>query len=149
LTNVLHNFDKLYLQLYLINIMPEWGARSGIAFEAWSIRVETAEDLYATKTMLQRAGQYLSAMRKALSALSKGLKRSARQRRCLSGLTLHVGLRPARAFLFSTKPRLSLLLCCYTLYLSFVTLCFAQILHVPSFETMHAPFGDSGKQVLR
>jgi hypothetical protein len=52
-------FDKVYLPLYLSNIFPELGSTLGYCIEALSIPVETAEDLYATKTPLQRAGQYL------------------------------------------------------------------------------------------
>ena len=36
----------------------------------------------------------------------------------------------------------------FSVYLSLIILCFAQILHVPSFETIHAPFGDSGTQLV-
>ncbi|MGD2066057.1 MAG: hypothetical protein PVI43_02665 [Candidatus Bathyarchaeota archaeon] len=52
-------FDKLYLPLHLHNIIPELGSTLGYCIEAMSIPVETAEDPYAPKTSLQRAGQYL------------------------------------------------------------------------------------------
>ena len=52
-------FDKVYLQLHLHNIIPELGSTLGYCIEAMSILVKTAEDLYAPKTSLQRAGQYL------------------------------------------------------------------------------------------
>ena len=52
-------FDKLYLPLYLHNIFPELGSTLWYCIEALSGLVETAEDLYATKTRLRRAGQHL------------------------------------------------------------------------------------------
>jgi len=52
-------FDKVYLPLSLSNIFPELGSTLGYCIEALSILVETAEDPYAAKTPLQRAGQYL------------------------------------------------------------------------------------------
>jgi hypothetical protein len=54
-----HAFDKLYLPLPLHIIFPELGSTLGYCIEALSIPVKTAEDPYATKTPLQRAGQYL------------------------------------------------------------------------------------------
>ena len=87
-------FDKLYLPLYLHNIFLELGSTLGYCIEALSGLVETAEDLYATKTMLWRAGQYLkcNAYRHRVRP-SKGLTRSARQRRCLTGSNMRQGLR--------------------------------------------------------
>jgi hypothetical protein len=65
-----------------------------VLLEALSILVETAEDLYAPKTALQRAGQYLrcNASRHRVRP-SKRLTRSARQKRCLTGPNMHSGLR--------------------------------------------------------
>ena len=40
-------------------IIPELGSTLGYCIEASSALVKTAEDLYALKTLLQRAGQYL------------------------------------------------------------------------------------------
>jgi len=54
-----HPFDKVYLPLHLSNIIPELGSTLGYCIEAMSIPVKTAEDPYAPKTSLQRAGQYL------------------------------------------------------------------------------------------
>jgi len=45
-------FDKLYLPLSLHNIFPELGSTLGYCIEALSELVKTAEDLYATKTLL-------------------------------------------------------------------------------------------------
>ncbi|MBA7632691.1 hypothetical protein ES703_40243 [subsurface metagenome] len=87
-------FDKLYLPLYLHNIFPELGSTLWCCIEALSGLVETAEDLYATKTLLRRAGQYLkcNALRHRVRP-SKRLTRSARQRRCLTGPNMRQGLR--------------------------------------------------------
>jgi len=52
-------FDKVYLPLYLNNIFPELGSTLGYCIEALNVLVKTAEDLYALKTLLRRAGQYL------------------------------------------------------------------------------------------
>jgi hypothetical protein len=49
-----------YIYKYIeITYIPELGSTLGYCIEAWSVTVQTAEDLYATKTLLQRAGQYL------------------------------------------------------------------------------------------
>ena len=87
-------FDKLYLPLYLHNIFPELGSTLGYCIEALSVLVETAEDWYAPKTLLRRAGQYLkcNAYRHRVRQ-SKGLTRSTRQRRCLTGSNMRQGLR--------------------------------------------------------
>ena len=89
-----HAFDKLYLTLHLHIIIPELGSTLGYCIEALSILVKTAEDLYATKTPLQRAGQYLkcNAYRHRVRR-SKRRKRRARQKRCLTGSNMHKGLR--------------------------------------------------------
>ncbi|HSQ53413.1 MAG TPA: hypothetical protein VLM82_03115 [Acidobacteriota bacterium] len=52
-------FDKVYLPLHLHDIISELGSTLGYCIEAMSIPVKTAEDPYAPKTSLQRAGQYL------------------------------------------------------------------------------------------
>jgi hypothetical protein len=87
-------FDKLYLPLYLHNIIPELGSTLGYCIEAMSIPVETAEDPYAPKTSLQRAGQYLKVQCAGHRVRqSKRLKEKCTPRRCLTGPNMHEGLR--------------------------------------------------------
>jgi len=98
-------FDKVYLPLYLSNIFPELGSTLWCCIEALSIPVETAEGWYATKTLLRRAGRYLrcNAYRHRVRQ-SKRLKRSTRQKRCLTGPNMHSGLRLNSGISIFCKP---------------------------------------------